>query len=172
MKTLAYDAIYLELHGAAMSESFDDAEGELLARIRKAVGRNVPLVASLDLHANVTHAMLAHADALVAFRTYPHIDYVKTGERAADLLDRLTRHGGREPWHCERLPFLISVSMQSTSAEPARGCYELLEDIDRRLGTVSSFCMAFPASDFDECGPTVWSPVSYTHLTLPTILLV
>ncbi|WP_395347009.1 M81 family metallopeptidase [Variovorax sp. UC122_21] len=157
VKTLAYDAIYLELHGAAMSESFDDAEGELLARIRKAVGTNVPLVASLDLHANVTRAMLAHADALVAFRTYPHIDYVKTGERAADLLDRLTRHGGREPWHCERLPFLISVSMQSTSAEPARGCYELLEDIDRRLGTVSSFCMAFPASDFDECGPTVWS---------------
>ena len=157
VRQLKYDAIYLELHGAAMAESFDDAEGELLKRIRDIVGPKMPIVASLDLHANVTRAMLEHADALVAFRTYPHIDYVKTGERAAELLERRLRHGGREPCHSARLPFLISVSVQGTSAEPARRCYELLEEIDQRYGTVSSFCMAFPASDFDECAPVVWS---------------
>ena len=163
VRQLAFDAIYLDLHGAAMSESFDDAEGELLKRIRDVVGPGVPVVASLDLHANVTRAMLEHADALVAFRTYPHIDYVKTGERAAELLERLLRNGGREPCHHERLPFLISVSFQSTSAEPARRCYELLEELDRRFDTVSSFCMAFPASDFAECGPVLWSYGERAH---------
>src|SRR5690606_5401936 len=80
-----FDAVYHELDGAAMTESFDDAEGELLRRIREIVGTALPIVVSLDLHANVTLAMLQHAEAMVAFRTYPHIDYVKTGERAAEL---------------------------------------------------------------------------------------
>ncbi|WP_076999077.1 M81 family metallopeptidase [Variovorax sp. KK3] len=154
---LDFDAVYLELHGAAATESLDDAEGELLRRVRAAVGPQMPIVASLDLHANVTRAMLEHADALVAFRTYPHIDYVKTGERAAELLQRMARQGEREPLAFARLPFLISVSVQSTSTEPAHRCYELLEELDARNGTVSSFCMAFPATDFDECGPTLWS---------------
>jgi microcystin degradation protein MlrC len=157
VRRLDFDAIYLELHGAAMSESFDDAEGELLSRIRRIVGPSMPIVASLDLHANVTRAMLQHADAMVAFRTYPHIDYVKTGERAAVLLDRLLRDGGREAMGSERLPFLISINVQGTASEPAKGCYELLEAVDQRFGTVSSFCMGFPASDFDECGPVFWS---------------
>lgn len=152
-----FDAIYLELHGAAMSESFDDAEGELLSRIRGIVGAAMPIVVSLDLHANVTPAMLSLADAMVAFRTYPHIDYVRTGERAADLLDRLLRKGGHENLQSERLPFLISISVQGTSSEPARSSYALLEELDQRYGTVSSFCMGFPASDFADCGPVFWA---------------
>lgn len=157
VRCLDYDAIYLELHGAAVAESFDDAEGELLTRIRCIVGPSVPIVASLDLHANVTRVMLEQADAMVAFRTYPHIDYVKTGERAADLLERLLRNGGREVLNAERLPFLISINVQGTATEPAKSCYELLEAIDERFGTVSSFCMGFPAADFEECGPVLWS---------------
>ena len=60
--------------------------GELLARVRGLIGEHMPLVASLDLHANVTRRMLAVADALVAYRTYPHVDMADTGERAAQLL--------------------------------------------------------------------------------------
>lgn len=157
VRRLDFGAIYLELHGAAMTESFDDAEGELLRRIREIVGPALPIVASLDLHANVTQAMLQHADAMVAFRTYPHIDYVKTGERAAELLRRLLRRGEREAHSAQRLPFLISITVQGTATEPAKSCYELLEEVDARLGTVSSFCMGFPASDFGECGPVLWA---------------
>lgn len=156
-RRLDFDAVYLELHGAALTESYDDAEGELLRRVRAIVGPAIPIVASLDLHANVTRLMLDEADALVAFRTYPHVDYVKTGERAADLLDRRMRQGHRERLSWVRLPYLISVSVQGTSHEPARGAYEHLERLDDRLGTVSSFCMGFPASDFEECGPVLWS---------------
>ena len=74
------DGVYLDLHGAAVAENADDSEGELLARIRQWVGPNMPIVASLDLHANVTKRMLAISDALVSYRTYPHIDMADTGE--------------------------------------------------------------------------------------------
>jgi microcystin degradation protein MlrC len=151
------DAIYLDLHGAAVAENADDSEGELLARLRERVGPKLPIVASLDLHANVTERMLREADALVAYRSYPHVDMAQTGERAAELLARRFDAGQREPsaWH--RLPFLIPLNAQSTWQAPAQGIYDELRAIDARFGTVSSFCMGFPASDFDECAPMVWS---------------
>src|SRR6267154_6033360 len=67
------DAVYLDLHGAMVTEHLDDGEGEVLARVRKAIGNDLPLVASLDLHANVSPEMVDHADALIAYRTYPHV---------------------------------------------------------------------------------------------------
>ena len=80
------DAVYLDIHGAMVAEHVDDGEGELLKRLRTVVGNGVPVVGSLDLHANVTQLMLEQADALVAYRTYPHVDMAETGERAAFLL--------------------------------------------------------------------------------------
>ena len=75
----AIDGVYLDLHGAMVTEHLDDGEGELLARVREVIGSDIPLVVSLDLHANVTPLMIEHADALVAYRTYPHIDMADTG---------------------------------------------------------------------------------------------
>jgi microcystin degradation protein MlrC len=91
------DGVYLDLHGAAVAENADDSEGELIARIRAVVGPKLPIVASLDLHANVTERMLQLSDGLVAYRTYPHIDMADTGERAALLLREHFRAGGKRP---------------------------------------------------------------------------
>jgi microcystin degradation protein MlrC len=150
------DAIYLDLHGAAVAEHAADSEGELLARLRAVVGPNLPIAVSLDLHANVTHRMLRDADALVAYRTYPHVDMAATGERAAELLARRLQAGQRLPMSARRLPFLIPLNAQSTWMQPAQGLFEALQALDRAHGTVLSFCMGFPASDFDECAPMVW----------------
>ena len=73
------DAVYLDLHGAMVTEHLDDGEGEILARVREVIGKDLPLVVSLDLHANVTPEMVEHADALIAYRTYPHVDMAETG---------------------------------------------------------------------------------------------
>jgi microcystin degradation protein MlrC len=151
------DGIYLDLHGAAVAEHHADSEGELLARLRAIVGKDIPIVASLDLHANVTHRMLREADGLVAYRSYPHVDMAATGELAGELLARRIKLGLREPMHARRLPFLIPLNAQSTWMAPAQGLYDELKSIDRKLGTVSSFCMGFPAADFDECAPMVWA---------------
>lgn len=151
------DGIYLDLHGAAVAQNADDAEGELLARLRAVVGADLPLVVSLDLHANVTEKMLDLSDALVAYRKYPHTDMAATGELAASLMQRRLSGGSREPAHSRRLPFLIPLNSQSTDMAPAKALYEHMLALDALHGTVSSFCMGFPASDFDECGPVVWS---------------
>ena len=157
------DAIYLDLHGAAVSENADDSEGELLERLRAIVGDALPIVASLDLHANVTRRMLSLADGLVSYRTYPHVDMAATGERAAELLARRVGAGRREPMHARRLPFLIPLNAQSTWLEPARTFYAELEALDRESGAMLSFCMGFPAADFDECAPVVWGHGRQAH---------
>ena len=156
-KAGSLDGIYLDLHGAAVAEQALDSEGELLARLRAIVGPGIPIIASLDLHANVTQRMLREADALVAYRTYPHVDMARTGVRAGELMARRLKSGRKEPMHARRLPFLIPLNAQSTWTEPARSLFEELEVLDREHGSVSSFCMGFPASDFDECAPMVWS---------------
>ena len=82
-------ALYLDLHGAMVAEHLDDGEGEFLSRVRRVVGDAMPLVASLDLHANVTAAMVERADVLVAYRTYPHVDRRETGERRGGRVAKL-----------------------------------------------------------------------------------
>ena len=79
------DAVLLDLHGAMVTRSFEDAEGELLRRVR-ALAPRTPLAVALDLHGNVTAAMAGHADVVVGFKTYPHVDMHETGAHAARLL--------------------------------------------------------------------------------------
>src|SRR3954470_2701940 len=106
------DGVYLDLHGAMVVESFDDGEGEILRRVREVVGARVPVVASLDLHANVTRAMVARADALVAYRTYPHVDMAETGARAARLLHQIVTSGKRPERSFHALDYLTGIPSQ------------------------------------------------------------
>lgn len=151
------DAVYLDLHGAMVAEHLDDGEGELLQRIRTVVGPDTPIYASLDLHANVTRRMLACADLMVAYRTYPHIDMAETGARTAfALAQRLD--GKARPHHAaRRLPFLIPLASQSTDLEPARAIYRALAALESGPVRSASFTPGFPAADFPECGPVVFA---------------
>lgn len=149
------DGVYLDLHGAMVTEHFDDGEGELLARVRQVVGAEVPVLASLDLHANVTARMLASVDAFVAYRTYPHVDMAETGERAAALLLGRLAGEARPALAVRRLPFLIPLGSQCTMLEPMASLYASLPRAEGRgVGSVS-FTPGFPAADFPECGPVV-----------------
>ena len=83
-----FDAVLLSLHGAMVTDEHDDAEGELLSRVRAAVGPDVPVMATLDLHANVTRKMVENANVLISYRSYPHIDMADRGRQMAELLAR------------------------------------------------------------------------------------
>ena len=150
------DAVYLDLHGAAVAQNADDSEGELIARIRAIVGSSIPIVGSLDLHANVTERMLQTADALVSYRTYPHIDMADTGRLAAKLLERRLKRGSKEPLHYQRFAYMIPLNAQSTWLQPAKRLYDELIASDSAHDVVMSFCMGFPAADFAECAPMIW----------------
>ena len=152
----ALDGVYLDLHGAMVAETYDDGEGELLRRVRETVGPRVPVVASLDLHANVTRAMFERADALVAYRTYPHVDMAETGARAARVLDRMVRDGKRPQGGFRQLDFLTGIPSQCSFIEPCRTIYRELAKLEERHGAVLSFTPGFPMADFAECGMAVF----------------
>ena len=88
---LPVDGILLVLHGAMMADGLPDATGEILGRVRALVGPKVPVVGTLDLHANVTERMVREATALIGYHTTPHVDQRETGERAARLLLEVVR---------------------------------------------------------------------------------
>jgi microcystin degradation protein MlrC len=150
------DGVYLDLHGAMVSEAFDDGEGEILRRVRTAVGARVPIVASLDLHANVTRAMIDHADGLVAYRTYPHVDMADTGARAARLLDQMLKTGRRLAGDFHQLDFLTGIPSQSSFIEPCKALYGELSRLEDRHHAVLSFAPGFPMADIEECGMSVF----------------
>jgi microcystin degradation protein MlrC len=152
------DALYLDLHGAMIADHVEDGEGELLRRIRALVGPDLPIVASLDLHANVTAAMVDLATLLVAYRTYPHVDMADTGARAAGLLDRLLARG--HPWSkaSRKLDFLVPLPWQCTMVEPAAGLYRQLAELEAGSAAALaslSFATGFPPADIAETGPAV-----------------
>ncbi|GGF70645.1 microcystinase C [Azorhizobium oxalatiphilum] len=150
------DAVYLDLHGAMVTTHLDDGEGETEARVRALIGPDVPLVVSLDLHGNLTPRMVAEADALVAYRTYPHVDMADTGRRAADVLEARLAVGKPFAKAFRQIPFLMPIAWQCTEMEPCRTLYAQLAEIERDMGLVHlSFLPGFPAADFADCGGSV-----------------
>jgi microcystin degradation protein MlrC len=151
------DAVYLDLHGAMVTEHFDDGEGEILARVRRVIGKDLPLVVSLDLHANVTPAMVEHADALIAYRTYPHVDMADTGRASAKHLALLLKSKQKFAKAFRQLPFLIPISWQCTNDQPTKGIYQKLAALESDAVPTLSFAPGFPAADFADCGPSVFA---------------
>ncbi len=153
------DAVYLCLHGAMVTESYQDGEGELLRRVREVVGPDVPISVSLDLHCNTTQAMVDLADTMVAYRTYPHIDMAATGVKAYQLLNRMLRTGERPAKALLRTDFLISLVWQCSLIAPAEGIYANLQTVEDEMGALwsISFTPGFPPADIAECGPAVFA---------------
>lgn len=110
------DAILLALHGAMSAVDHPDVEGEILEAIRGMIGDQIPLVATLDLHANVTGRMVSHADVLVPYHTMPHVDIFQTGERAARVLERILREGARPVTAFQKIPAVVPAERSSTEA--------------------------------------------------------
>jgi len=160
------DGIFLDLHGVMVAAHFEDGEGELLRRVRALVGYTLPIVTSLDFHTNLTPEMVRHASAMVGYKTYPHIDMAETGSRAATLLDKLIRE--KRPLYkaYRQVDFLIPLVWQCTLAEPTKGVFDLMDEIERgsashNQGIVSiTHTPGFPPADIKECGPAL---VVYGH---------
>jgi microcystin degradation protein MlrC len=119
------DAICLSLHGAGSAEGIDDIEGTLLAEVREVVGPDLPLVVTLDLHGNMTPAMVEHADLLLNCHEYPHVDCYERGMEAIELAAKLVRGEIRPQMHLETLPMMISpaTTMEGPGGEITQACF-------------------------------------------------
>jgi len=151
------DALYLGLHGAMVAEHVDDGEGELLARLRQKLGPNLPIVVTLDYHANMSREALEHATAITGYRTYPHADMAETGRRMADWLDRhLAAKAERPAFAFRQTPFLIPLFAGCTMRAPADAIVQAVADIEAETGVLLTFAGGFPAADIPDCGPSVY----------------
>jgi len=154
------DAVYLDLHGAMVCQHLDDGEGEIIARVRHVIGEEIPLVVSLDLHANISKRMVDLADALVVYRTYPHIDMAETGARAAAHLEAIFAGLPKQAKAFRQIDYLIPLTAQCTLSEPAKSIYHDVAMLDGKLmgnGKVSTISLAtgFPLADIGDCGASV-----------------
>ena len=149
------DGVLLSLHGAMVSEQYADADGEILRRIRKVIGAEVPFVVTLDFHANLTEQMVRWADILVGYDTYPHVDQVERGLEAAMLLHRMV-DGWRPHMALARRPMLPHILSQCTERSPMQEVIEDAHVLERQeeVSCVSVFA-GFPYTDVPEAGFSV-----------------
>lgn len=150
------DGLYLDLHGAMVTEEFADGEAELLRRIREVTGDDLPIAASLDLHGNLSKAFFERCSCATIYRTYPHVDMAETGARCVPLLERLLERGEPFAGAFAQLDFLVPITGQSTRREPGARLYGMLGDMAARHGVATlDFAFGFPPADIPDCGISV-----------------
>ena len=150
------DGVLFHLHGAMVTQSYEDGEGELLERLRDMLGPDVPIVVTLDLHANVTQKMADKANALIAFRTYPHIDQYERAWQGAELLEKAMAGRIKPRTIIARRPMIHGLDWGRTQKGPmaeliARG--EKLERAGEALAV--SICAGFSLANIRDVGPSV-----------------
>ena len=144
------DGILAALHGATVSEAFPDADGEILRRIRARVGPDLPIVVTLDLHANISQQMLAHCNAIVAYRTNPHLDQRERGEDAARLLAGIFRGDVKPVMALATPPLAVPISAQNTAN---LFLFDDLREVLNWPGILSaSVALGFYYADVEEMG--------------------
>jgi microcystin degradation protein MlrC len=149
------DAVFLVLHGAMATRALPDAEGELLRRMRSM--SKLPLVAVLDLHANVSPAMALHSDALVPYRKNPHTDARETAGRAADILSRLLGEGVRGVIRLAHSGVLLAPPDTGTSSNPMKSLLEIAAVSRLETGCLEiGIAAGFAHADTPDTGLSFW----------------
>jgi len=144
-------AILLDLHGAMVTEKFDDGEGELLRRIR-AIAPEVPLALALDMHANLSAAMVENATVISGYQTYPHTDFYDTGVRAARALFALMAGRAKPTMAWGQVPMLPHVMCQGSGREPNRGLQARCRELEQSDALIASVFTGFPHADVHDAG--------------------
>jgi microcystin degradation protein MlrC len=150
------DGLLLALHGAMVAESFPDADGEIVIRLQKAMGKSFAIAVTLDLHGNLSRRLLWAARIAVAYRTCPHVDQFECGQRAARLLVRTIR-GEITPFIAVAKPHLmVNIMTHNTAAEPLRWFMQQARDLERQPGILAaSLLPGFAYADVEQMGPSV-----------------
>lgn len=147
-----FDAIWLDLHGAMVTERYDDGEGELLRRIR-VIDARTPLCVAYDMHANVFDAMVANARVVTGYQTYPHIDQRQTAERASRALLRVMRGEVRPTTAWGNAPMLPHVMAQGTHRAPNKDLQAMCAAWEASGRAVAaSLFVGFPHADVSMAG--------------------
>jgi microcystin degradation protein MlrC len=148
-----WDGVLLAQHGAAVTDEYPDMDGEISRRVREVVGPETPVVMTLDLHSNITQDQVANTDAIVAFRTNPHLDPVERAIEASDILVKTIRGEIRPVQHLVQVPMIINIVKQPTSFGPMKEIMDEVDEVLEKTGVLSASCgQGFPYADVDQMG--------------------
>lgn len=147
------DGVLLALHGAMVSEVAEDADGWVLEQVREAVGPDVPIVATLDLHANISERMVDAADLLIGYDTYPHIDQRERALEAADALVEILEGRWRPTSSLVKPPMMPTSQNMPTAQEPMRTLLRAAHEIEQRSGVINvTVAGGFPPANTADTG--------------------
>lgn len=154
--SLPIDGLLVALHGAMVSEDYFSADTETLKRIRSVIGKKLPLVMSLDMHANVTPEMIELTSATIAYRSYPHIDQRERGRECAHLIAQMIR-GEAAPVQVMRNPhMLIHIVQQYTGAGAMKRVIDEVENVSKSPGILSaSIAPGYIYADVPDMGTKI-----------------
>lgn len=147
------DGLLVAPHGATVSEPWPDFDGHWLTELRKRVGPDLPIVGTLDPHGNLTPAMVAACNALIAYRTNPHLDQRARGVDAARLIVKTVKGELKPTMAAAYPPISINIEAQCTHDEPCHSLYKLADEQlndDRVIS--NSVMLGFPYADVAEMG--------------------
>jgi microcystin degradation protein MlrC len=148
--------VLLDLHGAMVTEDFEDAEAEIVRRVREVVGEVTPIVVTLDLHANISRPLVQRSTVIVGFDTYPHVDMGDRGSEAARLIKRIVDGDVQPQQAFLQLPMLTVPPMQCTLREPMAGIIKQLNALEKRPDILTAtIAMGFPFADIACMGVSV-----------------
>jgi microcystin degradation protein MlrC len=152
-----FDAIALVLHGSMVTETSLDAEGDLLGEVRALAGPDTLIAVTLDMHANVSAAMIAAADMMMAYRTYPHVDQRERALHMARLMQDVLQGAPRPSLIMARMPMMDAANHgQTADGQPMPGLLKLADSVEDRDGIMcASIQIGFPWSDVADIGPNV-----------------
>jgi len=147
------DGVLLDLHGAMVPEGIDDGEGDIIAAVREAVGPGVPIAVTLDFHGNLGRDMIAKADLLHGYKTYPHVDMAERGVEATERLAQVISGRIKPTAAWRKPPLMPPLGRQGTARGPMRRLYDLADKMEKdpRVISISLFA-GFPYADIPDAG--------------------
>jgi microcystin degradation protein MlrC len=149
------DGLLVAPHGATVAAGCPDVDGHWVSRLRRRFGPDVPIIGTLDLHANVSPQLVESCNALFAYRTNPHLDQWERGVEAARLMARTLRREVRPTMAAVMLPLTVNIERQATAEEPCFSLYELADKLRAQPGVLSdSLVLGFPYADVSQMGAT------------------
>ena len=157
LNTEKFDAVFLVLHGSMVTETTLDAEGELLSLVRKTVSDDTLIAVSLDMHANVSNAMIENADIMMAYRTYPHVDQYERAQHIARLMDDVFSRNKKPKLYHARIPMMDAANHgQTAEGQPMNAHLNRAAELEQSPEILcASIQIGFPWSDVPDIGPSV-----------------
>ena len=142
------DGMFFVLHGAGASERTLDVEGSMLKACREVLGPNKPIVATLDLHANISEEMVQNADVLVSCKLYPHSDTYETGCKAMEILHSMLTGEYKPYMVVKKVPMLMQMGLCATMREPMKSVVDMCADVEKRDNMIDcTFVHGFNSGD-------------------------